>query len=63
VRFQRRPHLVRLVGSRLFVDPGFQPTQVYQQQLRIAKMALRRRRTRTASIDVGEVRDMLPEAP
>jgi hypothetical protein len=52
-----------LVVSRLFVDPGFQPTQVYQQQLRVAKMAMGHKRTRTVSIDVDEVRDMLSPKP
>jgi len=45
----------RQLITRLFVDPGFQPTQVHQQQLRVAKMALGHKRTRTVSIDVDEV--------
>ena len=53
----------RQLITRLFVDPGFQPTQVHQQQLRVAKMVLGGKRPRTPSIDVYEVGDMLSPKP
>jgi hypothetical protein len=53
----------RQLIARLSVDPGFQPMRVHRQQLRVAKMALGHKRTRTVSIDVDEVGDMLSQKP
>jgi hypothetical protein len=52
----------RQLITRLFVDPGFQPTRVRQQQLRAAKMALGGKLSRTLIV-VDEVRDMLSPKP
>jgi hypothetical protein len=53
----------RQLVTRLFVDPGFQPTQVHQQQLRVAKMVLGSKPSRTLPLVVDEVRDMLSPKP
>ena len=53
----------RQLITRLFVDPGFQPTQVHQQQLRVAKMVLSGKPSRTLSLVVDEVRDVLSPEP
>jgi hypothetical protein len=53
----------RQLITRLFVDPGFQPTQVHQQQLRVAKMVLGGKPSRTLPLVVDEVRDMLSPKP
>ena len=49
--------------TRLLVDTGFQPAQVYRQQLRVAKMVLGGKRSRTLPINVDEVGDMLSPKP
>jgi hypothetical protein len=49
--------------ARLFVDPAYQPAQVYRQQLRVAKMILRASGPRTLPIDVDAVGDMLSPKP
>jgi hypothetical protein len=49
----------RQLIRRLFVDPGYQPAQVYRQQLRVAKMVLGGYHPRTLPIDVDAMRDML----
>jgi hypothetical protein len=53
----------RQLIARLFVDPAYQPVQVYRQQLRIAKMILRASGPRTLPIDVDAVGDMLSPKP
>jgi hypothetical protein len=53
----------RQLITRLFVDPGFQPTQVHQQQLRVAKMVLGGKPSRGLPPVVDEVRDMLSPKP
>jgi hypothetical protein len=60
----------RQLITRLFVDPGFKPTQVgfkpnevHQQQLRVAKMVLGRKPSLTLPKVVDEVRDMLSPKP
>jgi hypothetical protein len=53
----------RQLIARLFVDPGYQPAQVYRQQLRVAKMVLGGYRPRTLPIDVNAIRDMLSPKP
>ena len=53
----------RQLITRLLVDPGFQPAQVYRQQLRVAKMVLGGKRSRTLPINVDEVGDMLSPKP
>jgi hypothetical protein len=49
--------------TRLFVDPAYQPAQVYRQQLRVAKMVLGCYHPRTLPIDVDAMRDMLSPRP
>ena len=53
----------RQLITRLFVDPGFQPTQVRRQQLRVAKMVLGGKRSRTLPIDVDELGHVLSPKP
>ena len=53
----------RQLITRLFVDPAYQPAQVYRQQLRVAKMVLGGYRPRTLPIDVDAVSDMLSPKP
>jgi hypothetical protein len=53
----------RQLITRLFIDPGFQPPQVHRQQLRVAKMVLGGKRSRTLLIDVDEVGDVLSPKP
>jgi hypothetical protein len=53
----------RQLITRLFVDPGFQPTQVHRQQLRVAKMVLGGKPSRTLPLVVDETRDMLSPKP
>jgi hypothetical protein len=53
----------RQLITRLFVDPGFQPTQVRRQQLRFAKMVLGGKRSRTLPIDVDELGHVLSPKP
>ena len=53
----------RQLITRLFVDPGFQPTQVHRQQLRVAKMVLGGKRSRMLPINVDEVGDTLSSKP
>jgi hypothetical protein len=53
----------RQLITRLFVDPAYQPTQVYRQQLRVAKMVLGGYRPRTLPIDVDAIKDMLSPKP
>jgi hypothetical protein len=61
--------LTRVRNSRrqlialLFVDPGFQPTQVHQQQVRVAKMVLGGYRPRTLPINADAIVDMLSPKP
>ena len=53
----------RQLITRLLVDPGFKPAQVYRQQLRVAKMVLGRKCSLTLPINVDEVGDMLSPKP
>jgi hypothetical protein len=53
----------RQLITRLFVDPAYQPAQVYRQQLRVAKMILRGSCPRTLPIDVDAVGDTLSPKP
>jgi hypothetical protein len=53
----------RQLITRLFVDPAFQPTKVHQQQLRVAKMVLDSKPSRTLPLVVDEVGDMLSPKP
>jgi hypothetical protein len=53
----------RQLITRLFVDPGFQPTQVGRQQLRVAKMALGGKRSCTLAIDVDKLAHALSPKP
>jgi hypothetical protein len=53
----------RQLIKRLFLDPAYQPAQVYQQQLRVAKMVLGGYRPRTLPIDVDAIRDRLSPKP
>jgi hypothetical protein len=53
----------RQLIARLFVDPGFQPTQVHQQQVRVAKMVLGGYRPRTLPINADAIVDMLSPKP
>jgi hypothetical protein len=53
----------RQLITRLFVDPGFQPTQVRRQQLRVAKIVLGDKRSRTLPIDVDELGQVLSPKP
>ena len=51
-------------GSTLLPsDPAYQPAQVYQQQVRVAKMVLGGHRPRTLPIDVDEIREVLSPKP
>jgi hypothetical protein len=53
----------QLIG-RLFVDPAYQPAQVYRRQLRGIKMVLGNYRPRTLPINADAIMDMLsPETP
>jgi hypothetical protein len=53
----------RQLITRLFVDPAYQPAQVYRQQLRVAKMILGGYCPRTLPTDVDAIRDMLSPKP
>jgi hypothetical protein len=53
----------RQLITRLFADPGFQPTQVHRQQLRVAKMVLGGKLLRTLPIDAAELEDVLSPKP
>jgi hypothetical protein len=53
----------RQLIARLFVDPGFQPTQVHQQQVRVAKMVLGGYRPRTLPVNADAIVDMLSPKP
>ena len=53
----------RQLIARLFVDPAYQPAQVYRQQLRVAKRVLGGYHPRTLPIDVDTMRDMLSPKP
>ena len=53
----------RQLITRLLVDPGFRPAQVYRQQLRVAKMVLGGKRSRMLPINVDEVGDTLSSKP
>jgi hypothetical protein len=53
----------RQLITRLFVDPAYQPAQVYRQHLRVAKMVLGGHRPGTLPIDVDAVSDMLSPKP
>jgi hypothetical protein len=53
----------RQLIARLFIDPGFQPTQVHQQQVRVAKMVLGGYRPRTLPINADAIVDMLSPKP
>ena len=53
----------RQLITRLFVDPAYQPAQVYRQQLRVAKIVLGGYRPRTLPIDVDAIGDMLSPEP
>ena len=53
----------RQLITGLLVDPGFQPTQVHQQQLRVAKMVLGGKPSRTLPLVVDKVRNMLSPKP
>jgi hypothetical protein len=53
----------RQLIARLFVDPGFQPTQVHQQQVWVAKMVLGGYRPSTLPINADAIVDMLSPKP
>ena len=53
----------RQLIARLFIDPGFQPTQVHQQQVRVAKMVLGGYRPPTLPINADAIVDMLSPKP
>ena len=53
----------RQLITRLFVDPAYQPAQVYRQQLRVAKNGLGGYHPRTLPIDVDTMRNMLSQKP
>jgi hypothetical protein len=48
---------------RLFVDPVYQPPQVYPQQLRVAKVVLDGYLPRTLPISADSITDMLSTKP
>jgi hypothetical protein len=53
----------RQLITRLFVDPAYQPAQVYRQQLRVAKMVLGGYRPRALPTNVDAISDMLSPKP
>jgi hypothetical protein len=53
----------RQLITRFFVDPGYQPAQVYRQQVQVVNMVLGGYRLRTLPIDVDEVGGMLSLKP
>jgi hypothetical protein len=53
----------RQLVTRLFVDPAYQPAQVYSQQLRVIKMVLGDYRPRTLPINADAIMDTLSPKP
>ena len=53
----------RQLITRFFVDPVYQPAQVYRQQLRVAKMVLGGYCPRMLPLVIDRIRDMLSPKP